>query len=44
VIAPTEIAEVGIAGSGLVTLMTNPPVVRSRIAGSGKIVHAPNAG
>jgi uncharacterized membrane protein len=44
VIAPTEIAEVGIAGSGLVTLLTNPPVVRTRIAGSGKIVHAQSAG
>ena len=40
VIAPTEIADVGIAGSGLVTLLTNPPVVRTRIAGSGRIVHA----
>ncbi len=40
IIAPTEIAEVGIAGSGLVTLLTNPPVVKSRIAGAGRIVHA----
>lgn len=43
VIAPAEIAEVGIAGSGLVTLLTNPPVVRTRIAGSGRIVHAASA-
>ena len=43
IIAPTEIAEVGIAGSGLVTLMTNPPVVRTKIAGSGRIVHAAGA-
>jgi uncharacterized membrane protein len=40
IIAPTEIAEVGIAGSGVVTLLTNPPTLRTRMAGSGRIVHA----
>jgi hypothetical protein len=39
-IAPSEIAEVGIAGSGVVTLLTNPKSVRTRIAGAGRIVHA----
>jgi hypothetical protein len=39
-IAPTEIAEVGVAGSGLVTLLTKPPVLRTRFAGSGRVVQA----
>jgi hypothetical protein len=39
-IAPTEIADLGIAGSGVVTLMTKPPVLRTRFAGSGRVVHA----
>jgi uncharacterized membrane protein len=42
-IAPTEIAEIGIAGSGLVTLLTTPPVLRTRFAGSGRVVHAASA-
>ncbi|MFI4975569.1 MAG: GIN domain-containing protein [Caulobacterales bacterium] len=40
IVAPTRAVEVGIAGSGVVTLLTNPPTVRTRIAGSGRIVHA----
>ncbi len=40
VIAPTQTAEVGIAGSGVVTLLTNPPTLRTRMAGSGRIVRA----
>jgi hypothetical protein len=38
-IAPTEIADIGVAGSGTVTLLTDPPDVRTRIAGSGRVIH-----
>ncbi|MFI4935038.1 MAG: GIN domain-containing protein [Caulobacterales bacterium] len=40
VIAPTQVADIGIAGAGTVTLLTNPPTVKSRMAGSGRIIHA----
>jgi uncharacterized membrane protein len=39
-IAPAEIADIGVAGSGTVTLLTDPPDLRTRIAGSGRVIHA----
>ena len=43
-IAPTSVAEVNIAGSGTVTLLTNPPTLKTRMAGSGRIIHAAPTG
>ena len=41
-LAPTDAADVDITGSGDVTLLTNPPQLRTSITGSGQI-HRPGA-
>lgn len=39
-VAPTDAADIDISGSGDVTLLTNPPKLRSNISGSGRVRQA----